>query len=77
MQTDDLGQCAWVIQADRPWMWVATIRTDAPAAFTAQFKALTTMHTEGTVTIAAGRMGKQSKSEELLWKWLKSRAKTT
>ena len=64
-------------RSDRPWMWVATMRTDAPVAFTAQSKALTTMHTEGTITIAAERMGKQSKSEELLWKWLKSRSKTT
>ena len=61
---------------DKPWIWVATIRSDAPPQFVEQFRAMTSLHTEGIVTIAAERENKQSKSEEQLWKWLKNRSKT-
>ena len=54
---------------DKPWTWVATIRSDAPVQ--------TSLHTDGVITIAAERENKQSKSEEQLWKWLKNRSKTT
>ena len=62
---------------DEPWTWVATIRSDAPAQFMEQFRAMTSLHTDGVITIAAERENKQSKSEEQLWKWLKNRSKTT
>ena len=62
---------------DLPWTWVATIRSDAPASIMDQFRAMTSLHTEGVISIAAERENKQSKSEEQLWKWLKNRSKTT
>ena len=62
---------------DKPWTWVATIRSDAPAQIMEQFRAMTSFHTDGVITIAAERENKQSKSEEQLWKWLKNRSKTT
>ena len=62
---------------DKPWTWVATIRSDAPSQFMEQFRAMTSLHTEGVITIAAERENKQSKSEEQLWTWLKNRSKTT
>ena len=55
--------------------WVATIRADAPSQFMDQFRAMSTLHTDGVITIAAERDNKQSKSEEQLWKWLKNRSK--
>ena len=61
---------------DKPWTWVASIRSDAPAYIMDQFRANTSLHTEGVITIAAERENKQSKSEEQLWKWLKNRSKT-
>ena len=61
---------------DKPWTWVATIRAGAPSQFMDQFRAMTTLHTDGVITIAAERDNKQSKSEEQLWKWPKSRSKT-
>ena len=62
---------------DKPWTWVATVRSDAPSQFMEQFRAMTSLHTEGVITIAAERENKQSKSEEKLWVWLKNRSKTT
>ena len=62
---------------DKPWTWVATIRSDAPACIMDQFRAMTSLHTDGVITIAAERENKQSKSEEQLWKWLKNRSITT
>ena len=62
---------------DLPWTWVATFRSDAPAFIMDQFRAMTSLHTEGVISIAAERENKQSKSEEQLWKWLKNRSKTT
>ena len=62
---------------DKAWTWVATIRSDAPAVIMDQFRAMTSLHTDGVITIAAERENKQSKSEEQLLKWLKSRSKTT
>ena len=38
---------------------------------------MTSLHTDGTITIAAERENKQSKSEEQLWKPIKNRSKTT
>ena len=32
---------------DMPWTWVATIRSDAPASIMDQFRAMTSLHTEG------------------------------
>ena len=32
---------------------------------------MTSLHTDGVITIAAERENTQSKSEEQLWKWLK------
>ena len=52
---------------DKPWTWVATIRSDAPAHFTEQFRVMTSLHTDGVITIAAERENTQSKSEEQLW----------
>ena len=62
---------------DKPWTWVATTRTDAPPQFMDQFRAMSILHTDGIITIATERDNKQSKSEEQLWKWLKSRSKST
>ena len=45
--------------------------------FMEQFRALTSLHTDGVITIVAERVNKQSESEEQLWKWLKHRSKTT
>ena len=60
---------------DKPWTWVATIRSDAPSQFMDQFRAMTSLHTDGIITIAAERENKQSKSDEQLWKRLKNRSK--
>ena len=46
---------------DKPWKWVATIRSDAPPQFTEQFRATTSLHTDGVGTISAERENKQSK----------------
>ena len=62
---------------DKPWTWVATTRADAPSQFMDQFRAMSTPNTDGVITIAEERDNKQSKSEEQLWKWLKSRSKST
>ena len=40
---------------DKPWTWVATIRSEAPPQFMEQFRAMTSLHTEGVITIAAER----------------------
>ena len=49
---------------DKPWTWVATSSADAPPQFMDQFRAKSTLHTDGVITIAAERDNKQSKSEE-------------
>ena len=40
---------------DLPWTWVATIRSDAPVFIMDQFRAMTSLHTEGVISIAAER----------------------
>ena len=62
-----------IYEEDEPWIWVATVRSDAPAQFMEQFRVMTLLHTDGVITIAAERENKQSNSEEQLWKWLKNR----
>ena len=44
---------------DKPWTWVATIRSDAPSQNMEQFRAMTSLHTERIITIAAERENKQ------------------
>ena len=80
MQTCSLGKCIWVFflnqstpkyKEGKPWTGVATICSDE------QFRAMTTLHTEGVITIAAEREIKQNKSEEQLLKLRENRPKTT
>ena len=61
---------------DKPWTWVATIRSDAPVQIKDQVRAVTSLHTDGVITIAAESENKQSKSEEQQWKWFKNHSKT-